>query len=215
MRLKEKMASRKPLIRSKQEWPRRPFAPVHRDLGMANYPPPPETSKEYMISTTPRARSHSPSFISERSFRKARSAHKSHHPRHRSSMDHSTAASLIHNSPMRLLCKNGPGCKNHDWYKSLGHQDHTKYSHHGSSLSQPVGGGFQIAYRKGSSAKKERSKSPCCDGCGTGGGCSSGSGCLNCGKTPKKKGPLNYQKYCDMAQSERLYQQQMCNLRNV
>ena len=72
-------------------------------------------------------------------------------------MDNSTAASMIANSPMRLLCKNGPGCKNHDWYRSKGHDDYTKFSHHGSSISQPVGGGYQIAYKKvHSSSKKER-----------------------------------------------------------
>ena len=65
---------------------------------------------------------------------------------------------------MRLQCKIGPGCYNHDWYRTSSSNSHTRFSHHGSSISQPVGGGYQIAFRtpKPRSAKKITCKpTPC------------------------------------------------------
>jgi hypothetical protein len=47
----------------------------------------------------------------------------------------------IQHSGMRLVCKNGPGCKNHDWRKA-GAATHTRKSYHNAAISQPVGGGF-------------------------------------------------------------------------
>jgi hypothetical protein len=52
-------------------------------------------------------------------------------------------AVAIQNSGMRLVCTNGPGCKNHDWRKHAGAKTHTRISHHHNAVSQPVGGGYQ------------------------------------------------------------------------
>ena len=84
-----------------------------------------------MSSTTPRARSTSPSCND----------------------------SMISES-MRLICKNGPGCKNHDWGRSKGYSSHTRYSHHYSSISQPVGGGFQISFSNTPKRKPYESEIP-------------------------------------------------------
>ena len=42
---------------------------------------------------------------------------------------------------MRLVCRNGPGCKNHNWDKP-GAENFYRVSSHGMSASIPVGGGY-------------------------------------------------------------------------
>lgn len=51
-------------------------------------------------------------------------------------------AKTLSESGMRLVCRNGPQCKNHDWRKHPASKTHTRKSFHGNAISQPVGGGF-------------------------------------------------------------------------